>query len=95
MPLMESTETVQMPLPAQTLTYATLEPRERRRISAGAAMVIITFLIALAAVIIFMIICDSMRYRTASGEELWPAAVAVLGLSGMGAGFGFFLTRNR
>lgn len=58
------------------------------------ALALIALFVCGATVGLFAIVCDSER-NTMRGIDLWPAAVAGVGLAGMGVAFAFFLTRRR
>ena len=85
-----------MPLPRDDappdslpLNYASpVVPEPDERMGVGGAIALVTFLVCLATVFIFLIVCEHH-------DDPWPAAAATAALAAMGTSFGFILTRRK
>ena len=63
-------------------------PEASERMNASGAVALVTFLVCLASVFIFLIVCEHH-------DDPWPAAAASAALAAMGTSFGFILTKRR
>ena len=78
------------PRPAVPLNYAAGSfPEPAERFNPSGAVALVTFLVCLACVFIFLIVCEHQS------DDLWPAAAASAALAAMGTSFGFILTKRR
>ena len=77
------------PRAAAPLNYAAGSfPEPAEKFNASGAVALVTFLVCLACVFIFLIVCEHH-------DDPWPAAAASAALAAMGTRFGFILTRRR